>query len=371
MKIAFVLDDSLDNPDGVQQYVIGLGEQFSKLGHEIYYLVGETKRQDIPNVYPLSKNMRINFNGNVVGTPMPANKLQIRQLLDRLNIDVLHVQMPYSPLLAGRVIKAASNGTAIVGTFHIFPNTSFESTMNKLLKLINRRTLKRFDHIVAVSGAAAKTAGLINQSRLSIIPNHVDLKKYREAAVNDKAPGSLIFLGRLVARKGCQLLLSAIAMLKHQGRLPAGVRLTVAGDGPQRKKLENFVNEQKLNSVVTFQGFVTELQKAVLLGSAEIAVFPSTGGESFGIVLLEAMAGGAVILAGKNPGYAEVMDYSKQQLFNPYDPNELADKLEALISSRSRRQEFRLKQSDKVEDFDIRNIAVRVEAVYKAALHSK
>ena len=104
MKIALVLDDSLDKPDGVQQYVLTLGSWLTSQKHEVHYLVGATSRKDIPNVHSLSANMRVRFNKNRASMPMIANRKAIRALTEKEKFDVLHVQMPYSPLLAGKII---------------------------------------------------------------------------------------------------------------------------------------------------------------------------------------------------------------------------------------------------------------------------
>src|ERR1700712_493953 len=98
MKVGFVIDDTLDKPDGVQQYVLTVGRWLAQNGHQVHYLCGETKRGDIPNVHSLTKNAHVRFNGNQLSVPKPANAAKIRQLLDTQQFDVLHIQMPYSPL---------------------------------------------------------------------------------------------------------------------------------------------------------------------------------------------------------------------------------------------------------------------------------
>jgi phosphatidyl-myo-inositol alpha-mannosyltransferase len=176
MNIAFVFDDTLDNPDGVQQYIFALSEYLIANKHTVHFLVGETKRTDLKNIYSLSKNIRVKFNGNVVGTPLPASKQKIKSLINELNIDVIHVQMPYSPLLAGRVIKCVSPDTGVIGTFHVFPQSKFEAFLSKALTIVNRTTLKKFDEFIAVS-KVAKQASHIKNRNISIIPNPIDLSK--------------------------------------------------------------------------------------------------------------------------------------------------------------------------------------------------
>ena len=103
MKICFVLDDGLDRPDGVQQYILTLGSWFARKGHEVHYMVGETERKDIPNIHIMTRNIRVRFNKNRLAMPLFASKKDIAELLVKEQFDVLHVQMPYSPQFAARV----------------------------------------------------------------------------------------------------------------------------------------------------------------------------------------------------------------------------------------------------------------------------
>jgi phosphatidylinositol alpha-mannosyltransferase len=156
MIIGFVLDDSLDKPDGVQQAVLTTGEWLRSQGHDVHYLVGHTDRTDIQNVHSLAKTLRVKFNGNTMGTPLPASSSQLKTFFSQNSFDILHVQMPYSPFFAAKVIKLAPKTTKIIGTFHILPYTKFSSLATKQLSRLLRSSLKRFDAFVSVSGPAAK-----------------------------------------------------------------------------------------------------------------------------------------------------------------------------------------------------------------------
>jgi len=101
LKIGLLLDDTLDTPDGVQQYVLCLGGWLTNQGHEVHYLVGASKREDIKHLHSIANNIRVRFNKNRLSIPLPTSRSAIRNLLDELQLDVLHVQMPYSPLFAG------------------------------------------------------------------------------------------------------------------------------------------------------------------------------------------------------------------------------------------------------------------------------
>jgi phosphatidylinositol alpha-mannosyltransferase len=124
LNVGLVFDDSLDSNDGVAQHVKTVGSWLAKTGHEVSYLVGETKISQWSGgkVYSLSKNVSVSFNGNQLSIPLPADKSKIRKVLEAEKFDVLHVMMPYSPFLAQRIIKLADSESAIVATFHILPS---------------------------------------------------------------------------------------------------------------------------------------------------------------------------------------------------------------------------------------------------------
>jgi phosphatidyl-myo-inositol alpha-mannosyltransferase len=372
MKIAFVLDDSLDKTDGVQQYVLTLGKWFKSQGHDVHYIVGQTERTDIPNIHSLSRNVQVHFNQNRLSTPLPASKKRIRLLLEQENFDVLHVQLPHSPFLAARVINAASPATAIIGTFHIIPFSSLETTATFLLGAVLRRNLKKFDRIYSVSKPAAYFAKRSFNISTSILPNAVDInffhsaraiKKYDDGFIN------IVFLGRLVERKGCRYLLEAIERLHRQQRLE-GVRVLICGKGPLQPSLEEYVKSRHLKKVVHFTGYVSELDKARYLKTAHIAAFPSTGGESFGIVLLEAMAAGSeVVLGGDNIGYRSVLGGQPDQLVAPVNVNDFARTLDHFIANARARRIAKKWQDKVIVQYDVRVIGKKLLGDYQTALH--
>lgn len=372
MKIGFVLDDTLDKPDGVQQYVISLAGWLRAQGHEVHFLCGQTKRRDLLHLHSLSRNVRVRFNHNRLSTPLPANKAKITALLNKEKYDILHVQMPYSPFLAGRVIRAAPPNTIIIGTFHILPFTFVERLATRALGLYLRRNAKRFYKVLAVSPPAAKFAKKIFGVRAAVIPNPVHvhhfasgkrLRKYDDGKVN------IMFLGRLVERKGCRELLEAVQHLHKKGKL-VNVRVVIGGSGPLKKSLEAYVHDHRLSTIVHFVGFVPEADKPDFLASAHLAVFPAMGGESFGIVLLEAMASGAeAVLAGRNAGYRSVIQ-KKEQLVNAHDTAAFAKTLKHYILSGPARRRARNWQQKAVTAYDVNVVGKQIIRLYNEALLS-
>jgi phosphatidylinositol alpha-mannosyltransferase len=172
------------------------------------------------------------------------------------------------------------------------------------------RNLKRFDATLSVSTAAQRFSHQAFDIASQVVPNTAPFEHFYHAKpfMEYKDVQTVVFLGRLVERKGCQHLLAAVAKLNRDGTWPDKTKVVVCGSGPLELKLTAFVHEQGLTEIVEFKGFISEADKPRYLASADVAIFPSTGGESFGIVLIEAMAASrGVVLAGHNPGYASVM----------------------------------------------------------------
>lgn len=372
LKIGFVLDTSLDPNDGVQQYVLRLGEWLSANGHEVHYLVGETKERKLPNIHSLSKNLSVKFNGNRTTIPLWASRKKVRKLLARLQLDVLHVQMPHHPLMAQTIILCASADTAIVGTFHILPVTVKETIATKLLGYTLRPSLRRFDEILAVSQPAQtfleRTFGVSS----IVLPNVVDLGWYRSSSIADRNSDKvkIVFLGRLVERKGAMQLLQAVAALPASTL--AKIQVILGGKGPLLSELQSFIRFAKLDKTIRFEGFIEEAAKPNFLHQADIAVFPSLGGESFGIVLLEAMAAEAgIVLGGNNPGYASVLAPFPETLFNPSDTAEFSDTLRTYIENKAKRQRIYHLQQRHIQTFDVQVVGPKLLGYYENAIAKK
>lgn len=372
LKIGFVLDDSLDRTDGVQQYVLALGRWLAAQGHEVHYLVSQTERRDLANLHVLSRSVRTHFSGNRGTTPLPASTRQIKRLLSSVHFDVLHVQVPFSPLLAGRVVKRAAPDTAVVGTFHIMPYSPLVTLSNYALGAWLRPTLRRFDAMLSVSSAAAKFASQAYRLDSRVVPNVVDYERFRAAKPLPAFTGkklNILFLGRLVERKGCLVLLQALdKLLASQTDLP-DFRVLICGRGPLEPALMQFAACHELGQYVEFLGYVPEVEKPRYLASADIAVFPSKSGESFGIVLVEAMAAGrAAVLAGDNPGYRSVMRPRPDLLFPPTSSEVLAKKLEYFMKDRASRRTAAEWGKRYAETFDTSVVGAKILKVYQRAL---
>ena len=363
LKIGLVLDDSLDRQDGVQQYVRSLGGWLAAQGHTVHYLAGES-RGDGKTVHSLSRNVAVRFNRNRLTIPLPASNRTIRRLLTAERYDVLHVQLPHSPFMAGKIIKAAPVSTAVVGTFHILPFGRLQRAGSKALGLVQRGDMRRLDAACSVSPAAADFAYSHFGLASIVIPNMVDLQPFNSRL--HPHPGRLVFLGRLVPRKGCREFLAAVAALPAE--LRGSLEILIAGDGAQRRQLEAFARQHGLPNVI-FLGRVSEDHKASLLASAALAVFPSLGGESFGIVLIEAMAAGAgVVLGGNNPGYQSVLADWPETLIEPRDTIAFAASLQQFLTNLPLCQRLHAAQQQHVKRYDTGVVGQEIMTMYREAL---
>jgi len=376
LTIGLVIDDSLDRPDGVQQYVLTLGAWLSGRGHDVHYIASETSRDDLPNLHVLGRSLHVRFNGNRLRTPLPASSKAIRELLQQQKFDILHVQMPYSPMLAGKVLHAAKNylGTAKLATFHIFPDSELVRIGSKLLAATQRRQYRLFDKIISVSSAALQFAHETFGVTSDIVPNGVALEQFTHAASRKRpeSPFTIVFLGRLVERKGCRELIEAVAAARDS--LPADFRLRIGGRGPLLDSLKRRTTELGITEHVTFEGFIAETDKADFLADSDMILLPSTGGESFGISVVEALAASrGVVLAGNNAGYASVMHGLRDQLVDARDATgDFAAKIRRYSNMTiAERSQLADKQRQYAEQFSIEHVGARIEATYRDALRRR
>lgn len=373
MKIGFVLDDRLDKPDGVQQYVSLLGSWLTSEGNEVHYLVGDSPNALQKNVHSLGKTINVRFNKNRMSIPLPARMKNIRELLEKEQFDILHVQMPYSPLLAGKVVRAAPKNTAIVGTFHILPHGKLSALGTKALGVLLTKNKKKFAAFISVSSAAQTFARSHFGISSVVLPNVVNLSSFQKgspiASLQDKT--NIVFLGRFVERKGVHLLVAAYKkLLQDKPQLKNSVRLVLCGDGPSRAHIEELAGDiRSSGGDVVLTGFLKEDDKKQYLASARLAVFPSTGGESFGIVLIEAMAAGSyVVLGGNNEGYATVLGGQPESLIHAQNTTMFARQLQTFLTDTKACDELHKKQQTLVKKYDITHVGPQIVAVYEQIL---
>lgn len=380
LTVGLVIDDNLDRPDGVQQYVLTLGAWLESEGHEVHYITSETERSDLRHMHIMGKSIGVRFNGNRLRTPLPASRLAMQQILTAVNFDILHVQMPYSPLMAGRLLTMAtqlSPRTARVATFHIFPDSALVYHGSRALARLQRKQYYSLDKVLSVSTAAQRFARSVFRVESQVVPNGVALGPFMDISLDADEPRgrdftrpfTVVFLGRLVERKGCLQLLQAIASARD--RLPESLRVRIGGRGPLLPQLQQEAARLGIADIVTFEGFIAEEAKAAFLASGDMIVLPSLGGESFGISVVEALAAGTgPVLAGDNPGYRSVMSGLARQLVRADDPEgTFADKLAYFANLQRKDHDHVIAvQRRLAQQFAIETVGPRIVQAYEDAL---
>lgn len=373
LVIGLVVDDTLDKPDGVQQYTQILGMWLAEQGHEVHYIVGQSTRTDYPNVHSMCRNVKVRFNGNSLTIPLFTPRKRIRALFAETKFDVLHVMMPHSPLMAQKVVCAAPKSTAVVGTFHILPHTKTVAYMTRLLGIWLRPSLRRMQQTVAVSGVAQEFARATFGIDPSFLPNVIRVPRFKQAQPfpRYKDAVTIVRVDRLVERKGALWLVKAIDYMVQHKLATQPFRLVLCGKGEQQETIAAYIAEHKLSKFIALEGYISEEDKPRYLASSDLAIYPATGGESFGIVLLEAMAASrGVVIGGDNPGYRSVIGGHPEQLVDPTNTQAFAELIARYINDPKLRKQAALWQQYDVEQYDVAVVGKQLESIYREAMQT-
>lgn len=293
---------------------------------------------------------------------------EMQEMLKRERFDLLHVHEPEVPILGAQIASRAQ--CPIVATFHA---THPENAAGKTIELFRipyaKSIFKNLAAMTAVSDSAARFVREWSKLPVEIVPNYVDIPYYQKAPAGAKRKANtILYVGRLEKRKGVKYLLAAFAELAQRD---PNLRLIIAGDGSDREKLHMYVEDNDIPRV-TFLGAVDEPTKLRLLHEAALFCSPAIYGESFGIVLLEAMAAGLPTVAGDNPGYACVMkDRGLLSLVNVKDTEEFARRLELLMHDQAMRKLWLDWSQAEIKLYDLKHVIDLYESVYKKALTAK
>ena len=372
MRIGIVSPYSFDVPGGVQNHIVDLAEALIGLGHEVSVLAPADEDSDLPPyVVAAGRAMPLPYNGSVARIAFgPVSTARVRRWLSRGAFDVLHVHEPLTLSLSLLAVLSARG--PVVATFHTAMTRSRAlSAAQGMLQLVLEKITAR----IAVSALARKVQVEHLDGGAVEIPNGVAVAKFSHAEPMPGWPGecgpghggALGFLGRFTeSRKGFALLRQAfVTLAPHR----PGLRLLVAGPGDRDDLFDGIPAD--LHDRVTFLGLVSEADKARMLRSVDIYVAPNTGGESFGMILTEAMAAGAPIVASDLDAFRRVLDGGTAgELFDVGDAEALTRTLANLLDDPARRAELRGRARAAVEVFDWPSVANRVLEVYATAIEA-
>jgi phosphatidylinositol alpha-mannosyltransferase len=371
MKIGLVCPYSIARGGGVQEHVFAVQAELRRRGHDAYIITPRPRDYDDES----AKHKHLIFAGTATDFNSPLHTTvqvsaglndDIERMLEQYQFDILHFHEPWVPVLSRQILTRSHSIN--VATFHAkLPETLMSRTLTKVVTPYTKSVLKYIHEFTAVSDAAADYLCSLTDEPVAIIPNGINLKLYKKPRTpSDNRPHKTIFyIGRLENRKGVKYLLDAYQELIKKD---PEISLIIAGDGPDRSKLESTVAEEHLTNV-TFLGYISEAEKIKHLREADLFCAPALFGESFGIVLLEAMATGLVTVAGDNPGYAAVMQgLGAISLVDPKQTAEFARRLHLLLYEEDLRKLWRTWAEEQIPQYSFVAIVNQYEELYLHAI---
>jgi phosphatidylinositol alpha-mannosyltransferase len=377
MRVALVSPYALDVVGGVQAHVLALADALRRLGDEVLVVgpsAGATPSR-MPagaRIVDVGRSIPVPVNGSRAPIALsPATAMRVGDLLRRADPDVIHVHEPLVPVVGPAAVLAT--GAPRVLTFHASAEGGALPPLYRAIRGLARRIVAHGDVLTAVSAVAAdfhaRALGL-DVGRFAIIPNGVDVARFASAGQRREVaapPRRLVFLGRLEHRKGADVVVRAFLRL---AAAHDDVTLRVIGEGPLAPVLRRLVDTAPAHVAARVElcGRAAPDALPELLIDVDIAVLPARGGESFGIVLLEAMAAGLPIVATDIPGYRAVARQGQEAiLVAPDDPAALAEGIGRILADAEFAGRLRAAGTLRAAEHDWGAVAGRVRGLYEAA----
>ena len=362
MKIGLVTPYVYPLPGGVNQHVRYLYENLRLRGHDVRIITSShgLQRASEGDVIRIGKGFSMPANGSVgTITLSPRYLSQVRDVLEREQFDLLHFHEPFVPFLSLIVLRLSTSVN--IATFHAYggwsPAYEFGS---KVMGSYAGRLHGR----IAVSGAARHFIDRFFPGDYKVIPNGVDIARFARAvpiARWQDGTRNILFVGRFESRKGLLDLLKAYRILRKTG---CQCRLLVVGGGPQEREARRYIMTRRMGGV-EFLGRVSDEERDALFKTADVYVSPATGRESFGIVLLEAMAAGTAIVCSDIHGYKGVVRRDRDALLvPPREPKALASAIGRLIANDDLRAEMAASGVERAAEFSWERVTSKVEDYY-------
>jgi phosphatidylinositol alpha-mannosyltransferase len=363
LKIGIVCPYSWDTPGGVQNHIRDLAEFLIESGHDVSVLAPVIDESNLPEyVVNAGKPISIPYNGAVARVLFgPVAFARVRQWISQGEFDLLHLHEPAIPSISLLACWAADG--PMVGTFHA------AAKRQKIIFAIGpilEPAIEKLSARIAVSEAARLTLTDHLDTDAVIIPNGIYANRYTDGKTIEKWSGNTIgFIGRFEEpRKGLSVLVDALPMIS---RFAPDVKIFVAGPGDPAEVIEGI--DPQLRQRFEFLGKITESEKADFMSSVAVYVAPNTGGESFGIILAEALAGGACVVASDIPAFDDLLGHGEfGALFESESSTELAKVVIDLLRDETKRKELSARGKDRSKKFDWTVVAQQIYSVYEMSI---
>lgn len=357
MRIGIVCPYSLSIPGGVQGQVLSLARSLRRRGHETRVLAPCDGPPPELFVTPLGNSIPTASNGSVapIAPDVSAQMRTIRALWDE-RFDVVHLHEPLvpGPTATTLLVKPAP----LVGTFHAAGHQPAYQALSPLAAW----GAQRLDARIAVSEDARELIADVLGGEITVLFNGIETERFRTADPWPTEGPTVLFIGRHEERKGLGVLLDAVASL------PADTRIWVAGEGPQTPELRARHTDPRIE----WLGRIDDLERDRRMAGASVFCAPSLGGESFGVILLEAMAAGTPVVASGIPGYAKVATPRQgppaASLATPGDPVALAAAITRVFSDPDHAAELRLAGAARSAEFDLERLCDCYLEIYQRVI---
>ena len=361
MRIALVCPYDWSAPGGVQVHVRELAEHLRERREDVLVVAPSSRPADEPGTAIVGSTVSIPYNGSVAPIdPRPWRVPEIRSALRRFTPDIVHVHEPLVPNTS--MWATLASAAPVVATFH---SGADRSRLFDLAAPGLRRVARRISARIAVSERAAAFVRARIPGPIETVPNGIDVGAYSTATPADLGPGrKMLFVGRLDPRKGFPVAIAAFATLAAERD---DVSLVVVGAGTQRAALHEL--PPGVRDRVRLLGRIPNRALPPISRACDVFIAPSTGGESFGVILIEAMAAGLPIVASAIPGYTEVVeDGVTGLLVPPNDARALAAASARVLDDRALAARLAASVSERARRYDWSVVAAEVEAVYASVL---
>ncbi|HEY6193524.1 MAG TPA: glycosyltransferase family 4 protein [Candidatus Eisenbacteria bacterium] len=369
MRIGIVSQSYYPRYGGVTEHVHALAHELRRRGHEVTIITSFFRRGEkgfTDGVLRIGWNILVPFNRAFVDFAIGVSlKGRLKRAIRDLDLDIVHVHCPTAPTLPIFAVQVSDRPT--VGTFH---STGGRTAIQDLFKPMVVGAMARLDGRIAVSATARATAEIYHPGPYDVIPNGVDVERFHPLvapfpAWRDPAFTNILFVGRLDPRKGVQHLIAAMPEVVE--RTDGRARLLVVGDSYLRPQIMAGV-ASSVREHVHFLGHVASADLPRWYATGDLFCSPATGNESFGIVLVEAMAAGRAVVCSDIPGYRTVVTPNRDAaVFPPGDVPALARTLSQLVEDPERRGRLAAEGRRRALEFAWPSVVDRIEAVYREA----